>query len=211
MRIILMCFSILQLPRCRQQERFHCSTRNYGKNSSFSLLGSKVNGLEGGYSRRWIRKYKNRRNKLTNIRHGVLDETVSTKYGRADIYTITVYQKPSKTWWLYTIIVVHNGCTFDAPLLINEFKSDGSDVPSDWPLMDTLPLARKWTKSKGPSLRIYIHMDHQLIEQGRCEVIGKTASDVTSDLKATLPRLVAESFTVSEAMDVKKKKKKKKN
>ncbi|KAJ9185972.1 hypothetical protein P3X46_005538 [Hevea brasiliensis] len=97
MRTFPMCFSILQIPRCRihtlanfWQESFHSlQHRTCRNNSSFRLLGSKANGPEGGYSRRWIRrpistktegtnKITRNSSKSTSIRHEILDETVST-------------------------------------------------------------------------------------------------------------------------------------
>lgn len=91
-----MCFSILQVPRCRTHtlanfwwESSRSLNRTCGKNSSFRLLGSKANGMEGGYSKRWIRRpvstktggesQTTRKSKSTTIGHEILDETVSTR------------------------------------------------------------------------------------------------------------------------------------
>lgn len=91
-----MCFSILQVPRCRIHtlanfwwESSRSLNRTHGKNSSFRLLGSKANGVEGGYSKRWIRRpvstktggesQTTRKSKSTTIGHEILDKTVSTR------------------------------------------------------------------------------------------------------------------------------------
>eukprot|EP00258_Populus_trichocarpa_P040066 XP_024456085.1 exonuclease DPD1, chloroplastic/mitochondrial isoform X2 [Populus trichocarpa] len=96
MRTVLMCFSILQVPRCRTHtlanfwwESSRSLNRTCGRNSSFRLLGSKANGMEGGYSKRWIRRpvstktggesQTTRKSKSTTIGHEILDETVSTR------------------------------------------------------------------------------------------------------------------------------------
>ncbi|KDP23420.1 hypothetical protein JCGZ_23253 [Jatropha curcas] len=96
MRILPMCFSILQVPRCRihtlanfWQESFHSLHRKCGDYSSFRLHGSYGNALEGGYSRRWIRRPLSTKtkgtkkitqnsdsSKSTTIRHEILDETI---------------------------------------------------------------------------------------------------------------------------------------
>lgn len=90
-----MCFSILQVPRCRihtlasfWRESFHSLGSTCRSSSSFKLLGSHTNGLEGGNSRRWTRRpittKSEGRNKYTqsskrsNIRHEIVDGTVST-------------------------------------------------------------------------------------------------------------------------------------
>lgn len=90
-----MCFSIFEVPRNGIHtlanfgwESFHRVNRTCGNSSSFRSLISKANGLEGGYSRRWIgrpastkieRKIENTQNrKPTTIRQQILDEAVST-------------------------------------------------------------------------------------------------------------------------------------
>lgn len=96
MKTFPMCFSVLQVSRCRihtlanfWHESFHSLHRTCRNKSSFRLLGSKANGTEGGYSRRWIKrpvstktegtdKTTRNRTKSTSIRHEILDETVST-------------------------------------------------------------------------------------------------------------------------------------
>ncbi|XP_034912930.1 exonuclease DPD1, chloroplastic/mitochondrial isoform X2 [Populus alba] len=96
MRTVLMCFSILQVPRCRTHtlanfwwESSRSLYRTCGRSCSFRLLGSKANGMEGGYSKRWIRRpvstktggesQTTRKSKSTTIGHEILDETVSTR------------------------------------------------------------------------------------------------------------------------------------
>ncbi|EEF49935.1 exonuclease, putative [Ricinus communis] len=333
MRIIPMCFSILQVPRCRLhtianfwQESFHSSARKCGNKSSFRLLASKSDGLEGGYSRRWIRRPVSTKtegtnkitqydSKSTNIRHEILDETVSTsatlsiskteiseyqnirycdirreilenndlaklvtvivfdlettgfsrEYERiieialqdlhggenstfqtlinpgrivpnSHIHGITTHmvckphvprmedlipillqyirsrQKPGG----YVLLVAHNGRSFDVPFLINEFKRSGVDVPCNWLFMDTLPLARKWMKSKGLKISSSLQglreafgiklegSAHRAMSDVR--LLAKLFQMLTFNLKTTLPSLVAESFTASELINVKKKK-----
>lgn len=90
-----MCFSTLQVPRCRihtlasfWRENFHGLSRRYESSSSFKLLNSKIYGLEGGHSKKWTRRpvstNADGRNKTTqqskpsNITHEVLDGVVST-------------------------------------------------------------------------------------------------------------------------------------
>lgn len=90
-----MCFSILQVPRCRIHtltnfwwESFRSLNRTCGNNSSVKLHSSKTNGLEGGYRKRWIRRPVSTKtegrnqitenSKLTTVRHEILDETVSS-------------------------------------------------------------------------------------------------------------------------------------
>ncbi|KAJ6305976.1 hypothetical protein OIU78_021328 [Salix suchowensis] len=96
MRTVPMCFSILQVPRCRTHtlaifwwESSRILNRTCGRNSSFRLLGSKANGMEGGYSKRWIRRpvstktggesQTTQKSKSTTIGHEILDETISTR------------------------------------------------------------------------------------------------------------------------------------
>ena len=62
MRTGSMCFSILQVPRCRiptlatfWRESFHNLSRTDKISSSFRLLGSNIYGLERGYNRKWTR------------------------------------------------------------------------------------------------------------------------------------------------------------
>ncbi|CAK7340583.1 unnamed protein product [Dovyalis caffra] len=91
-----MCFSILQVPRCRIHTlanfcwgSSHSLNRTCDKIFRFRLLGSKANCLEGGYSKRWIKRpastktggssRTNQESKSTTIGHEILDETVSTR------------------------------------------------------------------------------------------------------------------------------------
>ncbi|CAK9149692.1 unnamed protein product [Ilex paraguariensis] len=62
MRTVAMCFSLLQVPRCRIHtlatswwESFH-NLRTSGDSSSLRILGSNIYGPEGGHSRRWNRR-----------------------------------------------------------------------------------------------------------------------------------------------------------
>ncbi|XP_050225531.1 exonuclease DPD1, chloroplastic/mitochondrial [Mercurialis annua] len=340
MRIIPMCFSsILQVPRCRFHtlanfwpESFHSLPNKCGSNSTFRLHSAKLDGLEGGYSRRWIRrpvstktegtnKITQNKNKLTSASHGVLEETVSTstlnitkteniEYRNipyfdirreilenndlAKLVTVIVfdlettgfsrtedriveialrdlhggenstfqtlvnpgrsvpntivhgiskcmvenpnvprmkevapillqYVKSRHKPGGYALLVAHNGRAFDVPFLITELNRCGVELPSNWLFLDSLPLARKWIKTKGVKSRTSL--------QGLREHLGiklegpahRAMSDVrvliiifqkmTFDLKATVASLVADSFTASEKKnemkesDVKKKKK----
>ncbi|KAI4295207.1 hypothetical protein MLD38_040585 [Melastoma candidum] len=63
MRSVTMCFSLLQLSRTGipkftefWRESFHNLNRPYKSNSHFKILDSKTYNLEGGYTRRWLRK-----------------------------------------------------------------------------------------------------------------------------------------------------------
>ncbi|KAA8536777.1 hypothetical protein F0562_029255 [Nyssa sinensis] len=94
MRTVAMCFSVLQVPRCRIHtlasswwESFHSLSRTSGNSSNFKLLGSNNYGLEGGHSRRWTRRpistKTEGRNKNTlssktsSITHDMLDGKIS--------------------------------------------------------------------------------------------------------------------------------------
>lgn len=94
MRSVAICFSMLQVPRSRIHglanfcwENLHNSSGSRG--SSFKLLASETYGLEGGYSRRWIRRpittktegrnKTNRTAKPSNLVRKILDEKVSTR------------------------------------------------------------------------------------------------------------------------------------
>lgn len=90
MKTIAMCFSLLQIPRCK----IHTLTNSWwgslyklGRgsvgSSSFKILGSHKYELEGGYSRRWIRRSVNTKtggnkdtlSSKTSIRHEISEET----------------------------------------------------------------------------------------------------------------------------------------
>jgi hypothetical protein len=94
MRTVSMCFSILQVPRCRiptlansWRESFHSLSRSDGNSSSFKLLSSKIYGLDRGHNKKWTRRpvttNAEGRNKTTqhikpsNIRREILDGVVS--------------------------------------------------------------------------------------------------------------------------------------
>uniref|UniRef100_A0A5B7BM82 Exonuclease domain-containing protein n=1 Tax=Davidia involucrata TaxID=16924 RepID=A0A5B7BM82_DAVIN len=100
MRTVAMCFSMLQVPRCRIHtlasswwENFRSLSRTGGNSSSFKLLGSNTYGHEGGHSRRWTRRPistktegKNKNtlsSKTSSIRHEISDGkfSSSTKLG----------------------------------------------------------------------------------------------------------------------------------
>ncbi|EOY11596.1 DNA polymerase III polC-type, putative isoform 2 [Theobroma cacao] len=95
MRSVAICLSMLQAPRGGIHglanfcwESFHSLSGRRVNSSSFKLLASKTYGLEGGYSRRWIRRpvttkidgrnKTNRNTKPSNLVHEILDEKVST-------------------------------------------------------------------------------------------------------------------------------------
>ncbi|TKY52287.1 Exonuclease DPD1 [Spatholobus suberectus] len=63
MRTGSLIFSLLQVPRCRIHslaskggEALHVFSKTYGNNSSIRLLGSRIYGLEGGLSAKWIQR-----------------------------------------------------------------------------------------------------------------------------------------------------------
>ncbi|XP_021898930.1 exonuclease DPD1, chloroplastic/mitochondrial isoform X2 [Carica papaya] len=95
MRTLTMCFSILQVPKCRIHllanscwDRFYSWRRTYGSDRTFRLLSSKTCGFEGGHSKRWSRRHvstkpegtnKNaQRSKPNSISHEILGGTGST-------------------------------------------------------------------------------------------------------------------------------------
>lgn len=49
----------------------------------------------------------------------------------------------------YVMFVAHNGKTFDFRFLINEFNRCSYEIPHNWLLLDSLPLARENMKSVG--------------------------------------------------------------
>lgn len=88
-----MCLSILRVPKCRIDtlanfcfRNFHNVSSNNGRSSRFRVLCSERYGLEGGYSRRWIRRpittktegrtNTTQRNKPSKISHEVLETKV---------------------------------------------------------------------------------------------------------------------------------------
>ena len=40
------------------------------------------------------------------------------------------------------VLVAHNGCGFDFPFLVKEYRRVGLEVPLQWPYLDTVQLAR---------------------------------------------------------------------
>ncbi|KAF5454155.1 hypothetical protein F2P56_023840 [Juglans regia] len=92
MRTASMCFSILQVPRCRipnlanvWRESFHSLSRNDGNSTSFKLIGPKTYGLERAHDKKWSRRPvssnagKNKtvqHSKPSNIGNEILDGTV---------------------------------------------------------------------------------------------------------------------------------------
>ncbi|KAG6702307.1 hypothetical protein I3842_07G027900 [Carya illinoinensis] len=92
MRTASMCFSILQVPRCRiptlanvRRESFHSLSRNDVNSTSFKLIGPKIYGLERAHDKKWSQRPvstnagKNKtvqHSKLSNIGNEILDGTV---------------------------------------------------------------------------------------------------------------------------------------
>lgn len=88
-----MCFSILQISRVGiprlagfWRQSFHTLGRPDKNASHFTLFSSKTSGLEGGYSRKWIRRPSSSRtggrnktlgNKHSDVRDGVSDAIIS--------------------------------------------------------------------------------------------------------------------------------------
>ncbi|KAL2511801.1 Exonuclease DPD1 [Abeliophyllum distichum] len=100
-----MCFSLLQIPRCK----IHTLTNSwwgnlykFGRgsvcNSSFKVLGSDKYEFEGGYSKRWIRRSvitetggnKNTLSSKTSIRHEISEETSSIKLNTYELETTEI-------------------------------------------------------------------------------------------------------------------------
>ena len=42
------------------------------------------------------------------------------------------------------MLVAHNGCGFDFPFLVQEYRRVGLEVPLQWPYLDTVQLARHY-------------------------------------------------------------------
>lgn len=42
------------------------------------------------------------------------------------------------------VLVAHNGCGFDFPFLVQEYRRVGLEVPLQWPYLDTVQLARHY-------------------------------------------------------------------
>ncbi|KAK3036757.1 hypothetical protein RJ639_029722, partial [Escallonia herrerae] len=95
MRTVAMCFSLLQIPRYRINslasscwESFHTISRTPGYSPRLKILGCSNYDLEGGYSRRWIRRPVSTKTggtnknslgtKTSNIGHEILDDTISS-------------------------------------------------------------------------------------------------------------------------------------
>ncbi|KAK2977706.1 hypothetical protein RJ640_013724 [Escallonia rubra] len=94
-----MCFSLLQIPRYRINslasscwESFHTISRTPGFSPRLKILGCSNYDLEGGYSRRWIRRPVSTKTggtnknslgtKTSNIGHEILDDTISSSTKR---------------------------------------------------------------------------------------------------------------------------------
>jgi len=60
----------------------------------------------------------------------------------------------------YVLWVAHNARTFDAPFLIHEFIRCSREIPRNWLLLDTLPLARELIKS-GMIFSLFCHIIEQ--------------------------------------------------
>ncbi|XP_027936303.1 exonuclease DPD1, chloroplastic/mitochondrial-like [Vigna unguiculata] len=110
----------------------------------------------------------------------------------------------------YVLWVAHNARTFDAPFLIHEFIRCSREIPRNWLLLDTLPLARELIKS-GTNLSsaslVALREFYRVEVDGsahRAMVDVNTLSQVlpmlTSDLKLTLSSLVKKSFNFSHLM-----------
>lgn len=92
MRTVSICFSILQVPRCRiptlanvWRQSFHSLSRNGGSSTSFKLVGPKIYGIERAHDKKWSQRPvstnagKNKtvqHSKPSNIGNEVLDGTV---------------------------------------------------------------------------------------------------------------------------------------
>lgn len=51
-----------------------------------------------------------------------------------------------------TILIAHNGKSFDVPFLISEFGRYDYEIPSDWLFLDTMSLARQLLRTEGRCL-----------------------------------------------------------
>ncbi|KAH1133535.1 hypothetical protein GYH30_012081 [Glycine max] len=116
-----MIYSLLNVPRFRIQtlancwgETFHSFSTTYGNNSSVRLLGSRINGLQGGQRKKGapnqkvstIRLSENiLANPTVNVNKTQLDQSQQIQY--CDIQEIV----ENKDLSCYTVIVFHNETT----------------------------------------------------------------------------------------------------
>ncbi|KAI3810463.1 hypothetical protein L1987_20076 [Smallanthus sonchifolius] len=117
-----------------------------------------------------------------------------------------------------TLLIAHNGKTFDVPFLFSEFNRYSYEIPSDWHFVDTMSPARELMKAEGSTLsskslqalREYYKVP--LIGQAHramadVNVLALILQKMTRDLKLTVPCLLESySFTASEISNNLKKK-----
>ncbi|VVB15220.1 unnamed protein product [Arabis nemorensis] len=113
----------------------------------------------------------------------------------------------------YVMFVAHNGKTFDFRFLINEFNRCSYEIPHNWLLLDSLPLARESMKSvestvKPKSTLQALGEYYDLSRDGHAHralsdvlLLSQVFQRLTVDLKLSLRDLVLRSNTASEIAD----------
>ncbi|EOA21136.1 hypothetical protein CARUB_v10001480mg [Capsella rubella] len=110
----------------------------------------------------------------------------------------------------YVMLVAHNGKTFDFQFLINEFNRCSYEIPHNWLLLDSLPLARENMKSLEPTVKpkatLQALADHySLSRTGDAHralsdvlLLSQVFQKLTIDLKLSISDLVLRSHTASD-------------
>ncbi|CAN8255776.1 unnamed protein product [Cochlearia groenlandica] len=110
----------------------------------------------------------------------------------------------------YLMFVAHNGHSFDFRFLINEFSRYSYEVPHDWLLLDSLPLARETMKSLEPTVKLSSKLAalgeyYNLARDGQAHramsdvlLLSQVFQKLIFDLKLSLSDLVLRSHSVSD-------------
>ncbi|KAD3067425.1 hypothetical protein R6Q59_018505 [Mikania micrantha] len=118
-----------------------------------------------------------------------------------------------------TLLIAHNGKTFDVPFLISEFNRCSYEIPSDWHFVDSMSPARELMKAEGSTLSSKslqtLREYYKIPQTGKAHramadvsILALVLQKMTRDLKLTIPGLLENySFTASEISNNSKKKK----
>ncbi|KAL1212776.1 Exonuclease DPD1, chloroplastic/mitochondrial [Cardamine amara subsp. amara] len=110
----------------------------------------------------------------------------------------------------YVMIVAHNGKTFDFQFLINEFNRCSYEIPRNWLLLDSLPMARENIKSLEATVKPKATLQalgeyYNLSRDGDAHramsdvlLLSQVFQRLTIDLKLSLSDLVLRSHTPSD-------------
>nr|BAD43289.1 unknown protein [Arabidopsis thaliana] len=110
----------------------------------------------------------------------------------------------------YVMLVAHNGKSFDFQFLINEFNRCSYEIPHNWLLLDSLPLARENMKSVEPTVKLSSSLEaladyYSLTREGDAHralsdvlLLSKVFQKLTIDLKLSLSDLVLRCHTASD-------------